>query len=62
MFQLVLDPRRIKYITDSGYTTSMKHETLKISFGNQTPANWFSIYLNTLKAHLRPGAPLLLSP
>ena len=33
-FQLVHDPLRIKNVSVSGYTTSMKHETLKTSCGN----------------------------
>ena len=46
-FQLVLDPHQIKNNTVSGYPTSMKHKTLKISFGNRIPANWFLIFFSS---------------
>ena len=50
-FQLVLDLDRMKNITVSGRTTSMKHETRKISISNRTPVNLVSIFFQLLRNH-----------
>ena len=56
-FQLLLDRQWKKYITVSGYTTTMQRETLKISIGNIPLANSFSIFHGIGKAFDKKKRP-----